>query len=438
MAAALGMYPIKRGQARLAARGPGAGRLGVLGLVLAGLLMGASPARAQSLTLREVIERALKFTPTMESATAQQDLGAAGADVARAPLLPNLEYDTEYYQAPGYSQVITNSGQSDTMLVLTYTAFDGGQRLARYRAARYASQAAAMGVQAARAQVVFDASLAYYNLLQTSQTEAELQASLGRLNQYVAIVTALQRNGRAIVSDVLKIENARNAAEISLAGARAARQRASVVLGALMGDFDQTELGIADITAAPPPPGGDIERNPLLMAAQRRFNAANQEVVAARAEAYPTFSLALTSGFLGINPPHTVAHNLGASYDGLVTVPIFEGGLIRAHVNQAKARRMAAQAEQRQIELNLKRRLTDARLRYQQARDELAMLARALPTATNAFALYWTRFLGGGSATLLEVLDAYDQAEQMKLTQVQQLFAQRVASIEGQLIVAEP
>jgi outer membrane protein len=411
--------------------------LGVL-VALAGLLLGASRARAQTLTLGEVIDRALKFTPAMESATAQQDLGAAGADVARAPLLPNLEYDTEYYQAPGYSPVITNTGQSDTMLVLTYTAFDGGQRLARYRAARYASQAAAMGVQAARAQVVFDASLAYYNLLQTSQAEAELKASLRRLDQYVAIVVALQRSGRAIVSDVLKIQNARNSADLALVAASAARQRASVVLGALMGDFNQTDLGIADISVPPSPPGGDVARNPLLMAAQRRVDAAQQEVAAARAESYPTFSLALTSGFLGINPPHTVAHNLGASYDGLVTVPIFEGGLIRAHVNQAKARQMAALAQQRQIELDLKQRLADARLRYRQASQELAMLARALPTATNAFALYWTRFLGGGNTTLLEVLDAYNQAEQMKLSRVQQLFAQRLASIEAQLIVAQP
>ncbi|HLH75743.1 MAG TPA: TolC family protein [Candidatus Binataceae bacterium] len=428
----------KFGQPRLAAGRRTAQGLRVSTLMLAGLLLGASSAGAQNLTLNEVIERALKFTPAMESASAQQQLGAANVDVARAPLLPNLEYDTEYYQAPGYSPIITNSGQSDTMLVLTYTAFDGGQRLARYRAARYASQAAAMGMAAARAQVVFDASLAYYNLLQTSQIETELKASLHRLDQYVTIVIALQRNGRAIVSDVLKIQNARNAAELSLVGARAARQRASVVLGALMGDFDQTDIGIADITAPPPPPGDDIERNPLLVAAQRRVNAAQQEVTAARAEAYPTFSLALTSGFLGVNPPHTVAHNLGASYDGLVTVPIFEGGLIRAHVNQAKARRMAALAQQHQIEIDLKQRLADARLRYQQASEELAMLAHALPTATNAFALYWTRFLGGGNTTLLEVLDAYNQAEQMKLSRIQQVFAQRLASIEGQLIVAQP
>ena len=58
--------------------------------------------------------------------------------------------------------------------------------------------------------------------------------------------------------------------------------------------------------------------------------------------------------------------------------------------------------------------------RYRQARDQLAMLTAAEPTAQDNFALTWTRFLGGGNVTLLEVLDAFQQAEQLRLARPDQ------------------
>ena len=60
--------------------------------------------------------------------------------------------------------------------------------------------------------------------------------------------------------------------------------------------------------------------------------------------------------------------------------------------------------------------------------------SRAQPNADDAFALTWTRFLGGGTATLLEVLDAYEQAETLRITRIQQDFAAREAVAEAALL----
>ncbi len=390
---------------------------------------------SQPLTLSQVTETAIKIMPSLESASAERDLSAAMVDEARAPMLPSVSYDTEYYQAPGYSKVITNGGQSDTMLVLNYTLFDGGRRMDLLRAARFAAQASSQGVNAARLQVKFDAALAYFNLLRARQIENELGTSRARLDQYVAIINTLRRGGRAISSDVLKIESARDQARIAQLSARGERQRASVVLGAMIGEFDRDDLSVADIPELPPAPRGDLDRNPLMIAANRRIQSADAAVDAARAEADPKLSLNLTGGFLGVNPPYTIDHNFGASYDGLISVPVFQGGLIRAHISEAKARLMAAQASRRELEFNLRQRLSDAMVRYRQAQQQLSAITESQPTADNAFALYWTRFLGGGSATLLEVLDAYNQAEQLRIERLQQKFALRQASAEGRLIL---
>jgi outer membrane protein TolC len=338
-------------------------------------------------------------------------------------------------QAPGYSIAVTNGGLSDAMLTLNYTAYDFGRRMANARAALYQSQAAEYGIRAARAQIVFDTTVAYYDLLRAHEIERELTSDAARLKRYIAVVEQLRASGRSIANDVLKVQTASNNVQLALANAHSATARASAMLGALVGDFGQSDLNVAELSGLPAAPGGDLLRNPMLVAAQRTVASTKATVQAAIRERYPTVKLALTAGWQGINPRHTFAHNGGASYDGLVSMPIFDGGLISSHIDQARAKLQAADAGLRQVELDLRRRMADASLRYRQAHDQLALLAAAQPTAADAYALTWTRFLGGGTVTLLEVLEAYQQAEQLRLARFEQEFAARQAAAEGALLL---
>jgi len=412
----------------------------MLALATCALVTGAlSPAAAASggspLTLKEAVQRALAFAPTVAAATAQSDFSAAMVGEARAPLYPSLAAESEYFQAPGYSSTITNSGLADAMLVLNYTAYDFGRRLAATRAALYQSEADQYGVGAARAQIVFDTTVAYYGLLRAQEAQRELASNAARLERYVKVIEALRQSGRAIPNDVLKIRTASNAATLDLSNAWQATTRAAAALGALVGELGAADISVTQVSGVPPWPNDDLSRNPLLEAAQRKVASAKAAAQAAMRERYPTLKLALTAGWEGINPPHTFARNGGASYDGLVSMPIFDGGLIAAHIDEARARVAAAQAQVRQVEFDLRRRLADARPRYEAARDQLALLARAQPLADDNFALTWARFLGGGEVTLLEVLDAYERAEQLRLARFDQEFAARQAAAEAALLI---
>ena len=397
----------------------------------------AAVAIAAPLTLADAVVRALRFAPSVSQAEAQSDYGDARAREQFAPLLPAVSAGLEYYQAPGYSEVITNRGLSAGLLALNYTAWDWGRRSARYRAARYAAQVAMLGVAAARAQIVYDTTAGYYELLRARAIERELQFSLARLDRYVVTVDQLRQRGRAIANDVLKIQSARDAAELGLASARANRRRASASLGSLIGEFDQPEIELADVSGVPPKPSGNLAESPALQAARRAISGAELQLKAAQAERLPTFQVALSSGFLGIDPSMTVTHNGGASYDGVISMPIFAGGLIGSHIDEAKAKQRSAAAQLRETEYLLSRRIADASLRYDEAREGLEILTRAQPTADDAFALTWTRFLGGGNATLLEVLDAYQQAEQLKLNRFDREFAAREAAAETGLLYGQ-
>ena len=395
----------------------------------------SAPAHAETLTLYQAVQRALAFAPTISSASAQSNLSTAMVREARAPLYPSLSVGSEYMQAPGYSVAITNGGLSDAMLTLNYTAYDFGRRLAQARAALYQSEADRYGIHAARAQIVFDTTVAYYDVVRAQEIERELNTDDARLKRYVTVVKELRASGRSIANDVLKVETASNNAGLLLSSARHNVERASALLGAMTGQFGPSDINVAEVNGLPAWPGDDLSRNPMLEAAQRTVASAKAAAQAAERERYPTVKLALTAGWQGINPPHAFAHNAGASYDGLVSMPIFDGGLISAHIDEARARVAAAQAQVRQVEFELRKQLADAEPRYRQAREQLVMLSDAEPTAQDNFALTWTRFLGGGNVTLLEVLDAFQQVEQLRLARPDQKFATRQAAAQGALVL---
>jgi len=389
---------------------------------------------AATITLPDAIQRALRNAPSIEAANAAGDMTRAQTREARAALYPSVAAGAEYYQAPGYSEVITNRGLSAAMLTLDYTAWDWGRRAARVRAAEYVGEAAQFGVAAARAQIVFDTTVAYFDLDRARDTERELGSSLVRLTTYAATIEALRKSGRAQASDVLKARSSRDTVELSIAAARGDRDTAASALGSLIGFPSQAELEIVEISGVPPKPAGDIAQSPVMRAANRAIECAKMQIQAAKAERLPTVQLAYTTGFVGVDPPATIGHNFGGSYDTVVSMPIFDGGAISARIDQAMAKQRAAIAQAHQAEYLLSRRIAGAQTHYDQAIRQLAVLDRAQATADDSFALTWTKFLGGGNATMLEVLDSYEHADELRIQRFQQTFDAREAAAEVNLL----
>jgi outer membrane protein TolC len=405
-------------------------------LCLCALLGFSARARCEEvITLSQAISRALAYAPSVSSASANDELNVGKLNEARSAFYPDLSGAGEYNQAPGYDQRISNRGLTLAQLQAGYTVYDGGRREAQMRAARYAAQAARLGVQAAQAQIVFDTTLAYFDLQRSDEAVREHEKRLARLNTYVSIIEALQGNGRAIANDVLRVRTTRDQEQLALAAARLTRAHSSIVLGSLMGIFGRTDLTIVMVSGLPSMPSSDLAQSPTLRAAQRQVASAKSAVLAARAERYPTFKLALTSGYEGVDPPQTFSDHLGALYDGAVSVPIFDGGLITSHIQQAQAALHSAIANQRLIEQQLKRDIADADALYRNAFKQLRILAQSKATADDAFALDWTRFLGGGTVTLFEVLDAFQQAENLHLTRLDQEFAAHQAVAQSGLLL---
>ncbi len=139
----------------------------------------------------------------------------------------------------------------------------------------------------------------------------------------------------------------------------------------MIGDFTGNDFDIFDIGELPAMPTGDFNETPTMRAAIREIESSKMEVQAAQAERYPTLQITLTAGALGVDPPATFGEYYWASYDGVVSMPIFQGGLITSHIDQAKAKQLQAIAQARSTEYQLRRSIDEARLRYQRALDRI-------------------------------------------------------------------
>ena len=386
----------------------------------------------EPLTLNECVERALRTIPKLAEAGAAIDLTAAQRREVNASFYPTLRSDVQYYQEPGYREAITNRGLAAGQLLADYQVFDGGKRLAQLRAAQFAEQASTLGLDAARSQVIFDTSVAFYSLVHASQELQELRNSNKRLALYNNVVASLRGSGKATANDALRIQLLFDTSRVQLNSALHQRERASVMLSSLIGESPR-----ADLTVQSPPiessadrQGAAVDENPALQSLMRNQVGAGEEVRAAQAEKYPTFHLALTAGALGTDPPSTLTRYWGASYGGIISVPIFQGGAINARIDQARARMRQAATQVNQLRIDLLERLAEARSRYQEAQESSAVLQESIPSADAAFQLSWARFLGGGSITLFEVTDAYSQSLSSHLALLEQQFSARQASAE--------
>ena len=367
--------------------------------------------------------RALARAPLIERAAATGDLGEARLSEARAALIPTLRSEVQYQQSPGYDTVFTHRGRSTGQLMADYIIYDGGRRLARERAAQYAAQADVAGIRAARNQVILDTSVAFFELAHAHSAEKELASSQPRLERYITVVEYLRKTGRATTNDMLKIRISASDNRLQLSAAREARRRASLMLGSLIGIFDRSDLVVMDTPIPSLPPDMSLDRNPALVTLRREAQASIHDVEAATAERYPTLQLTLAAGFLGKQPVSTLQRHGGAAYGGIISMPLFDGGAIRARIDQARAHERQLNAQLKQTKLELSQRLDQLRSQYDEAQEALAILADAIPLAEDNFSLAWARFLGGGTITLLEALDNYRQAENLRLS----VFHQRLA-----------
>jgi outer membrane protein len=372
-------------------------RRNVIG-TLAILAIAASSAQAQepvSMTLDEVVQRALQNSPQLAQATGAVQTATTAERSAFGAFLPNLNLSSNATLAstnrfdPGLGTTISGSADSYSAGVSTgMDLFTGGRRgadLARTRALTDATEAALIEQRYA---VTRNAKAAYFDVLRGHDLIRSAEARLSRAQQVLEAAERRSQVGSGTRSDMLRSQLEVTNSRQALLLAQNQTRNATYVLGRLVGvdgpvdaaeqqPLDPTPLALSreqllDLVLA---------ASPAVVTAAANETAAAASVRAARAQYLPTLNTTGSYNFANDAPSFNDVRGSWSLRLGL-SFPVFnrfqrEETIERAQV-QASISRIQLDDARRLARVNLERvlgALETAALQIELAEEALEVAA---------------------------------------------------------------
>jgi NodT family efflux transporter outer membrane factor (OMF) lipoprotein len=261
-----------------------------------------------------------------------------------------------------------------------------GRLRARRAAVGATASATALDYSYARQSLAATVAKAWYLACETRQLLALAEQSVTVYGELLALVKVRRAAGKDsdlnIADTSAKLDMARAGVQSSSAAYGEARRALEVLLGR----YPAAELEAAvSLPALPPPvaagvPASVLERRPDLAAAELQVLAAFRQEEAARLALLPDFSLSLVGGRLGDQVLSLLRLNpwLAAASIGM-SIPIYEGGALRAKIQIRTAEQAQAVAAYGAAVLAA----------FQEVEDALAnerLIAKRLPFEVSALA----------------------------------------------------
>jgi outer membrane protein TolC len=367
----------------------------------------------------------------------QVNLAAYGLkfNVPSVPGIPAINIPT-VVGPYSYSQLQGNLNQS---------IFDA-VRIRNWKASKETERASVLSARDARELVVFAVAGTY---LQLEEAVARVESQRAQVANAEAIYR--QATVRKEAGTNAKIDVVRSLVEL-----QTQRQR----LSSLQSDVRKQQITLARLVGLPqdrqivlrdalyyrevPVPQPDEEVNYAwahradLRQAQAQVHAAELVLSAAHAERLPSVSLSGNYGAIGPNP--TSAHGVFA-VTGSINVPLYQGGRIRADIQQADATLRQRRAELEDQRGKVEQEVRTACIDLQTAAGQVQLAESNRRYAAETLTESRDRF-GAGVATTVEVVQAQEQVASAESDYLSSLFsfdlarlalARATGQAEGQL-----
>ena len=234
-----------------------------------------------------------------------------------------------------------------------------GKLRAQRTAAVESYEATALDYAFARQSLAATAANSWYQAIETRQLVALARENVDICERLLELSTVRLSAGKVAELDVAEARATLAAAQSGLRNAQQLYTEARRNLEVLMGRYPAAEIEVSQaFSPLPPPiepglPSALLQRRPDVIAAERQVQAAFHTEEAARLALYPSFSLNVFGGHFGdlllaaqgLNP--WLFHSVIG-----MTVPIYEGGKLRAEVRIATAQQEQAVAYYGSVSLN--------------------------------------------------------------------------------------
>jgi len=226
-----------------------------------------------------------------------------------------------------------------------------GRLRAERAAAEANSEAVALDYAYARQSLAATTAKLWYLGVETYQLLALSERAVRIYGELLDLVQIRRNAGKDSDLDVVDVRAKLEQAQSDVERARESYGEVRRALEVVLGRYPAAEIEIATIYPALPPlagagvPSALLERRPDLIAAEREVLAAFRRQEAAQLALLPSFSLTLTGGRLGDQVLSLLNLNPWMASAGIgVSIPIYEGGALRAKVEIATAQQAQAVA----------------------------------------------------------------------------------------------
>ena len=169
-----------------------------------------------------------------------------------------------------------------------------------------------------------------------------------------------------------------------------------------------------------------MQRRQDLLAASASMKAADAAVKAARSERLPNISIRADAGVAGTAPTHTA---LGVyTVEGLVTIPVYNGGRVEGDEKQAHAAQIQRRAEYEDTRSQVDQDVRQAFIQLNAAESQVRVAGRNQVLAHESLTQSVDRFVAGVTDTV-EVVQAEQAVVQADNDQISALFEHNLAKL---------
>ena len=393
--------------------------------------------------INDLQQRLIAGNPTLAAALANYSQARALSDQVRAGLFPTLgisagsERDRQSANAPLRSPTSPSYYNDHTIGASVGYELDLWGKIRNEVAAGEANAAASEAdLENARLSLIAQLVEDYIQLRSLDREGAILAQAVTAYARALSLTEQRHNAGIAPGLDVSQAQTQLDAARSQAAQVVAQRALMEHAIAALIGVSASTfsiKAQLVDIRMPQIPtgvPGALLQRRPDIAAAQRRMMAANATIGVARAAYFPTLTLGAQGGF----ESNSLSNWLSAPSSFWAVGPnallsVFDGGLRRAQVAQARAAFDASAANYRGVVVGAFQQVEDslANLNHYQdaAVEEKAAVDAAQRTLDLSMALYVK-----GATDYLTVVTSQTAALQAQLEALSLETVQLRASVE--------
>ena len=368
--------------------------------------------------LDKLVDEALADNPDMALVDARVRAAMAAAGAADAKRKPTLNAGAAAAGARVPAILPPLASGHFGVIRYGYLSFSwnldiGGGKRATWQAAVGKARAAEVDAQAARLKLSADVVQAYFGLAGAYQQRDLARQELQRAGDFLELTHKRVVNGIDSKFSLARIQGETASDRAHVEAAENAVRTSGLVLAALLGKGPDRALDIARPVAPTIPalalpselPADLLGRRPDVVAARWQVEAAGQDITAAKAKFLPNIGISSLAGLIAPTMMNFFSlKNRFYTVSPALSLPIFEGGALRANLAGKDAARDMAVAQYNQTLVraihDVAAQVDDLRSLDVQERDA----ASARDSANEAYKLAMQRYRGG-VGNVLEALD---------------------------------